>query len=156
MANLCSDMLDNNIREWSEKAGDHPAMQAYSGDGTPVSLAKRVNVRLFGKQVTRQGRNTDEYYIQQAFFRFTDHRSQHQTRFLCAPPLALTKGLGADAQFAVGCRFSRTLRERGHGGIVLNVYVFDRKVIERLARFYLRRHVEAEGKWGDRSQSLGP
>ena len=149
MANLCSDMLYHAIVEWSQEAGESPAMLAYSGDGTPVSIVKRVKIRLWGKHGHRQGRNTDEYYIQSAFFRFLDQHGQHHTRFLCAPPLALTKGLGADAQFAAGCRFSKTLRERGHRGIVLNVYVFDRKGIERLARFYVRRHTEAEEKWGE-------
>ena len=104
------------------------------------------------------GRNTDEYYIQAAFFRYIDHVGQHQTRLLFAPPVALTQGLGADAQFAVGCRLSKTLRERGHKGICINAYVFDRKGIERLARFYMNRHLEAEHRWGEspsESWSLG-
>lgn len=149
MANLVSDMMYAEVRAWSEAAGEDAAMQVYSGDGTPVRTTKRRTVRLFGKQAKRSGKNTNEYFIQTAFFRFIDATGAHHSQMMFAPPLALTKGLGADAQYSAGVRFSQTLRERGHRGLCLNLYTFDRKGIDRLARFYFQRHTEAEGKWGE-------
>ena len=79
LANLVFDMLRQVVSDELSKVGDLPCLQVYSGDGTPVSLAKKVKLRLFGKKTHRQGRNTDEYYIQTAFFRFVDNEGMHHT-----------------------------------------------------------------------------
>ena len=61
----------------------------------------------------------------------------------------MTKGLGADAQYSVGTRFSKTLRQRGHRGFVVNGYVFDRKGYGKLKRMYEARHKTMESRFGD-------
>ena len=48
MACIVQDLLYRTADELVEMAGDKPLLQVYSADGTPVSLRKRVNVRLKG------------------------------------------------------------------------------------------------------------
>ena len=148
MVCILVDVLEDRHREWFTGAREHTAMQCYSGDGTPVRLQKQVKFRVFGKQKQRRGKSTKEFYIQLSFYRYMNNLGVPLTSIRFAPPLALTKGLGADAQFAAGCQFSKTLREQGHRGLVINGYIFDRKGIDKLARLYHNRHKRMEHKWG--------
>ena len=148
MVCILADVLEDQNRKWLAGAREHPAMQCYSGDGTPVKLQKQVQFRVFGKKKQRRGKSTKEFYIQLSCFRYMSNLGVPVTSILFAPPLALTKGLGADAMYAAGCKFSKTLREQGHRGLVINGYIFDRKGIDKLSRLYHARHKRMERKWG--------
>ena len=149
MGVVVAGLMDKVEEDLVAAAGHSALMQAYSADGTPVSLKKRAEYRMRGKRRKRGGKSTQEYMIQTTFLRFLTHLDEVKTFMRSAPPVALTKGLGSEAIFAVGKGFLRTLRQHGHKGIAINAYSFDRTGFDRLARCFRKFHDEEENQFGD-------
>ena len=67
---------------------------------------------------------------------------------LLRDPQPLTHGKGAQALLSCGIGFAKTLRQRGHRGIAVQHYTFDRAGFSALQRFFKQRHIQMAPTFG--------
>ena len=148
LACIVQDVLLRMFEDHAASAHDRALLQAFSVDGTPISLTKRLTHRVRGKQMKRIGKSRTEYLVQVCFLRYIEESGESRSRFLTVPPMPLRKGLGGEAIFAASSRQFRTLRQLGHRGIAINAKIFDRKGFKKLRGLWGRHHRELEKQFG--------
>lgn len=98
MARLCEsgkELLISKAHELVSEAGGRPVLFHYSADGTPLATRHRV-VAEVGRErrVSMQGRATEEYLVQHAFYRHIGLDEKSRTAVVLASPDQWEGGLG--------------------------------------------------------------
>jgi hypothetical protein len=138
---MCKHLLRERVADLVAEADGAPLLRHYRSDGTPVSTKHRYAVQLRqGSKVKREGKATDEYLVQHAFFRYIDAGSRARTTVMLRDPMPLTHGKGAVACLSAGLAFLVHPRQLGHVGIVVSHYLFDRALLQALSRLFDKHH----------------
>ena len=86
MARLCESgkqLLKSKAYDLVSEAEGRPVLFHYSADGTPLATRQRVVAEVGqGRRVSMQGRATEEYLVQHAFYR---HIGLDGKRHSCCP-----------------------------------------------------------------------
>lgn len=135
-----------NARLLVSNAAATPVAVVYSGDGTPIETRQRATVRMDNSKVVRSGYCTQEYYIQQAMYRYIDADGTHHTALMLADPYRLLYGKASCAQMSLALAFSPTLREMGHRGIAISLYAYDRAFLSPNSKVHAQYHQEVHSK----------
>lgn len=131
------------------EAGGLPMLSSYSSDGTRVKAHFRVDFTVTaGRKRQCHGKRGCEFLCQVGYFRYIDVHGAAQTVCVLKPPMPLTQGQNAAAEFAVGLEFGESLRDRGHRGIAIQHYGFDRAVFGSLSNLFAQRHKQRELTYG--------
>ena len=142
------DFLQQKLGLFLRDCAHAPALLSFSSDGTPIKTHMKVAKQLGDSNIKREGKRCDDYLVQVAFFRFLDASGQPKGILLFAPPSPETQGKAAIHQFAAGCSFMKTLRQRGHQGIVVQHYAFDRANYTALGRLFKQHHLSLQSGFG--------
>ena len=156
LCEVCKHVMEMEVRQLVVDAGNRPMLMHYSADGTPLSTKVRTQRQVSENlTVMREGRSQSELLVQHANFRTIDHAGNAVTRVMLRDPLPLAHGKGAWAIFACGAEWATSLRQRGHRGIAVQHYCFDRAGYSASQRMFrphqvvvappLQRHRAQEG-----------
>eukprot|EP00969_Alexandrium_andersonii_P341100 15077681-Alexandrium_andersonii.AAC.1 len=124
---VCKVFFKQQAEQLVQAANGLPVLRSYSSDGTPLHTRARFSTQVGQQQkVVREGGQTHEYLVQQAFLRYIDASGAAHTVPVLRDPLPLTHGKGGWAVFQAGIEFLPTLRQLGHTGISVEHVAFDR------------------------------
>ena len=111
LAVICDKFMEQRVQALVQGCGNRPLLRSYSSDGTPIKTQYKMRKTTDKVKVTRAGKAVKEYLIQVAFFREAPALGGRPTSVVrFKPPLAMTHGKTASAQFAAGLEFGPTLR----------------------------------------------
>ena len=144
MARLCEsgkELLISKAHELVSEAGGRPVLFHYSADGTPLATRQRV-VAEVGRErrVSMQGRATEEYLVQHAFYRHIGLDEKSRTAVVLRDPLPLTNGKGVLACFSAALAYIVHPRDMGHHGICISHYTFDRALYTGMEKLFRKHH----------------
>ena len=152
MACLCEagkHVMEMEVTRLVAAAANSPCLMSYSSDCTPISSRVRTKRKLTEHTtISREGQQDHELLVQHAFYRFIDHMGVAHSAVLLRDPQPLTHGKGAQALLSCGIGFAKTLRQRGHRGIAVQHYTFDRAGFSALQRFFKQRHIQMAPTFG--------
>jgi hypothetical protein len=152
MACLCEagkHIMDMEVNKLVAAAANSPCLMSYSSDCTPVSSRLRTKRKMTEHTtISREGQQDHELLVQHAFYRFIDHLGVAHSAVLLRDPQPLTHGKGAWALYSCGVEFAKTLRERGHRGIAVQHYTFDRAAFSALQKLFKQRHLQMAPSFG--------
>ena len=121
-----------------------PVLFSYSNDGTPIQTVKRLTATAAGhKPVHRTGKGTDEYLVQQSFYRYIDAQGEVHSALVLTDPMLLLHGKGAAAIFAASQQMAASPNQLGHKGISICHYTFDSALFKPLTRLFRGQHLLA-------------
>ena len=153
MACLCEagkHVMELQVCQLVVAAGTSPCLMCYSSDGTPLSTKQRTKTKVTEHvTITREGRRGHELLTQHAFYRYIDHMGVAHSAVLLRDPLPLIHGKAAWALFSCGADWAKTLRQRGHRGIAIQHYSFDRAGYSALQRMFRQRHIQQAPQFGE-------
>ena len=140
LAVLLRDTMVESTDRFVRERGSLPLLQFYSNDGTPIKLPFQVATEVSGVPVRRGGKSGQELLVQSTFHRYCDTTGAAHTICSFPPPLPLTNGKTALAVFSMAKKNNKSLRERGHRGIAIQQYCFDRANFSALRDFFQAHH----------------
>ena len=149
---LCSFLYDSlyaGALQLVADAGVRPTLAYYSCDGTPIRTHLKAKAHVGCLTIRREGKQTQEYLAQVCFLRYADTATRTNSKCIFAPPLPMTEGKSAQAQFQAGLQVSVNLRARGHRGIVLQHYCFDRAIESAMSRMFRQHHLLKAPLYGE-------
>ena len=132
--------LKTKAADFIKSANHTPILAHYSSDCTPLQSRKRLVAKAGDTHRVRSGKSTDEYLVEQLFYRYLRSADEPATTVVLRDPLPLTSGKSSAALFTAGQKFIPTLRQQGHEGIAIHSYTFDRAAAAPLGRFFRAYH----------------
>ena len=124
-------------------AHGHPLLCSYTSDATPL----RTRVRFMnpgGKTATlplvREGKALHEYLLERSFFKKLDKDGVAVPQVIITEPRVLSEGKTSWNLYTAAELSSPHLKSRGHTGISISHYCFDRLAYSALSRKLLQRH----------------
>lgn len=141
LAVVAQQVLDGQISAVIERAGGMPVLMAYSSDGTPMSVHQKHSAKLGKRTVKREGKGSKEFLAQVLFVRFLDARGKSISACHIPAPVPLTHDKTAAAIYSAAFPQLRLLRQRGHDGIAVQHFCFDRANFGALSRMF-KQHCE--------------
>jgi hypothetical protein len=119
---------------------DQPLLHCYQSDGWSTKIST-LNVATDGEQVVmNKGRFRHEFILERSATRSVHYSGRHDLTFSYVAPRALLTGHTHLEFFSAACDFSHTLRNRGHRGAAITVYIFDRLLFSSMMRLLNGRH----------------
>ena len=120
-----------------------PSMLVVMSDGWGASITKTIRLQFPGSHVatTRKGKFRHEFLLQRGLFRSTLLTGHTDLLFLLEEPIGLSKGKKAWNVYVGNQQWLPTLRQLGHKGITLSVYLADGALFTALERKYRARHL---------------
>lgn len=116
-------------------------LYSYTSDGTPMTTKSRFVHRVGeGRVVKREGGALHEFLVQRAFVKVVFADGSTDARVLLCDPLPLDDGKTAWHLYSAGVNFYPMLREKGHVGIAVSHYGFDRALFTPLEKRMRMRH----------------
>ena len=135
-------LQNQSVQELLRVGCQEPILLQYQGDSTPVRHAVHVTTsssQLPSRQLKRVGQTTSEAYIQRVVFLCGNKHSGFRWAHRVYPPWVLA-GKSSWHQWACVQEAQQPLLSLGHQGIAITVYVFDRAVLDSLAKKLHQAH----------------
>ena len=116
-------------------------LQISACDGTPIQVSDACAAGLpSGLVIRRNGKATFELLCATSFVRVAAADGSYVDALEIRDPVPLTNGKKVDEIVSAARAGWKTLRERGHRGICIQAYVFDRAGISALERRFRQLH----------------
>jgi hypothetical protein len=121
---------------------DEPILIAYINDGWGRMVSDRIVKKCEASfvHVCRNGRLRHEFLLQRAVIRIDTLDNKEIVKMIVAEPIGMRLGKRAVHVFTAACEFVGTLRQMGHCGVSLNVYLQDGLLHTALTRLFQARH----------------
>ena len=143
------DSLNRDASHFIADAGVRPVLAYFSCDGTPIRTHIRTKAQVGCLSIRREGKHTKEYLAQVCFLRYAESAARTRSKCIFAPPLPLSEGKSAAAQFQAGLEVFVHLRQRGHAGIAVQQYCFDRAIESAMSRMFRQYHLHTAPLYGE-------
>jgi hypothetical protein len=117
---------------------DEPISVSYINDGWGRMLTDRVvrKVPESHVRVCRNGKLRHEFLLQRAVLRIDTFTNREVVKILVGEPIGMRLGKKSGNVFTAACEFLGTLRQSGHRGVCINVYLQDGLLHECLTRLF--------------------
>jgi len=156
MARLCESgkqLLKSKAYDLVSEAEGRPVLFHYSADGTPLATRQRVVAEVGqGRRVSMQGRATEEYLVQHAFYRHIGLDGKRRTAVVLRDPLPLTNGKGVLACFSCALAYVVHPRDMGHHGLSISHYTFDRALYTGMEKLFRKHHAHVSSMIQEEAQ----
>ena len=132
-------LLERNFHKLILEAGRRPLLLSYTGDCTPVQTRVVTAFRSDGRTCRRSGYQTQDYYVQISFGMYVDDVGVAEVAVLLSPPRPMRNGKSVREYHSLAVEFIVDPRDRGHEGILVRHFAFDRGQFSATQRV-LRQH----------------
>lgn len=134
--------MKTRIATFLGRAASRPVLYSYSCDSTPMKASVRISGQELapGVPVDRRGKRCIEFLLQRGWYKTVAADCSTQMIPVLEDPRSLTAGKTAWHLFTAAKQFSPLLQERGHEGISIAHYAFDRAIFSALCRRMAQRH----------------
>ena len=146
---ICKHSLMQHAEAFVRSLGDLPVLVSYSSDGTPLQSRKSVQGKLPSRKVRRTGRGSDEFLVQNCFFRALDATGQARTAVVLLDPLPRSHGKSALAMFSCYRRFAPNVRSWGHRGVQVVHFASDRAAFTALRDLIFQHNLSSTLRFVD-------
>jgi hypothetical protein len=132
----------NKLSAFFKKADGRPVLYSYSCDSTPMKTSVRISAEGLAPNtsVDMRGKRCIEFLLQRGWYKTVIADCSIQMVPVLDDPRPLTAGKTSWHLFSAAKEFSPLLQERGHAGISISHYAFDRAIFSALHRKLAQRH----------------
>lgn len=143
VAEVVKQCLWDKASAFIAKHSHAPLLFSYASDGTPMTTVSRHVVQAHAKRrVAREGGRLREFLVQRGFVKAMGVDGGGEVCVLLSDPLPMDEGKSAWHCFSAAVQFYPMLREKGHVGIAISHYGFDRALYEALQNKLRMRHAK--------------